>query len=107
MPDIKVDYAERELAPNGGNLPEDFGSYLEAICTARYSDGYRLIAVLPGALSDGHVGGAWLFFSRQEEDELLSERSDVGIATIGLEIPLQQTPPSIQPIPPPTIMPND
>jgi hypothetical protein len=98
MSEIKVDYAERELAPNGGNVPEDFGAYLEAICNARCSDGYRLVAVLPGAMSDGHVGGAWLFFWRQDDDLFPGERADLGIATIGLE------PPSI---PPPPVSLND
>jgi hypothetical protein len=100
MGEVKVDYAERELAPNGGNLPEDFAAYLETICNARSADGFRLVTVLPGPMGDGHLGGAWLFFWRQEEDLFPGERTDLGITTIGLEPPLP-------PMPPPNVGAND
>lgn len=88
MAEIKVDYAERELAPNGGDLPEDFAAYMESICINRCADGYRLVSVLPGAVSDGHIGGAWLFFTRQDDDRFPGERTDIGVSTIALDLPL-------------------
>ena len=93
MSEMKFDYAERELAPNGGNLPEDFAAYLESICNARCAEGFRLVSVLPGAMSDGHIGGAWLVFWRGDDDLFPGERTDVGITTIGLEVPLPPIPP--------------
>ena len=87
MTEMKVEYADRELAPNGGSLPEDFAVYLEDICNARSVIGYHLVAVLPGALSDGHIGGAWLFFARRQEDSIAVEAADLGIATLDFELP--------------------
>jgi hypothetical protein len=84
---MKVDYADRELAPNGGALPEDFAAYLQDVCSQRESDGYQLVAVLPSG-GNGNVSGAWLFFS---------EAAVSGDLRLNLEAAEVMPPPSFRP----------
>jgi hypothetical protein len=77
---VKVDYADRELAPNGGFMPEDFAAYMESICKLREAEGYFLVSVLPGPVTDGEVRGAWLFFSDQPFTTNQTPAFDVGAA---------------------------
>src|SRR5688500_7229024 len=93
---IKVDYADREMAPNGGLTPEDFGLYLEELANRRVEEGYRLIAVTPSVGAEGRTIGAWLFFAWNEEPEPPLTQFEVSAA---LEEPQSG---AIQSFPPPS-----
>jgi hypothetical protein len=90
---MKVDYADRELAPEGGILPEHFASYLEELVNEREAEGYRLVAVLPGATNSGSLAGAWLFFAAESADEPASRRS-IGLG-LAIEPPAPPPPPGL------------
>jgi hypothetical protein len=93
---VRVDYADREMAPNGGLTPEDFSSYLEELCNRRVEEGYKLIAVTPASGPEGRTIGAWLFFAWNEEPESPAREFEVSAA---LEEP--QPGGGIQTFPPP------
>jgi hypothetical protein len=65
---MRVEYADRDLAPEGC---EDFSAFLQDLCNRQESQGYRLIAVLPGDHPEGHLLGAWLFFSEGQEESIM------------------------------------